>query len=435
MGLKRSLFAVLLILIAASPFVELHAINHLMPIWSDSYSPWYAAKVAIHGANPYSPQVTRAIQTWMYGHPLDRAHPSFDLQAYVYPATAIPLFALSTWIPWGIIRVLFLAITPLLVMASCLYWVKWSEAVRRRRMQWTVALIATASVPSFWGIRLMQPTVLIFIGVTAVLVLVSSRHYGWAGAVLAITSVKPNLVFLLTAWLLVVMLAQRRWRFIAAFGAVFVALAGIAELIVPAWPWMWYRAIVTYSHHKVSIFSLFFGRYAVLVMFAAGVLLIIALAKLGSPHPRSQRFRSAISLLLAYTVCVIPNGPWMIYNEIFLIPPILYLLSMHNLLSASKHISRLIALGFTWLTILSTPVCALLLICVGSLAFVIRFPFSNFLLPIAVLVAAYLGCWRIGDDDNSRTARPTIARCTGVASPRATASAAAESSAAATDSA
>ena len=405
---KHLLFATLLLLVAISPFIELRAIDHFIPArWSDSYSPWYGAKVALQGVNPYSDQVTRDIQKWFYGHTLDPVHPEFDLQAFVYPATAIPLFAVSTLLPWKTLRLLFFAVAPLLVFLSCFYWVTWSGVARNRTTQLGVAVLATASVPSFWGIHLMQPTVIIFAGVAAVMALLSFNRYAWAGALLGCLSIKPNLVALLTLWLLIVMVRQRRWRFIVSFGVVFTTLSAIAEWLVPAWPWKWYHAAINYTHHKLPIFGFVFGHYSEVVTLAAGVLLLIALYKVGFPHPRSRQFGLAVSMILAYTVCVIPSGPWMVYNQIFLIPPILFLASITGS-SAVAPIMRTVALGFAWLTILSVPICAALLLLRPPSEFSIRFPFSNYLLPISVLIAVLLFSW---DNLDPRTpATPPAAR-------------------------
>lgn len=381
-----------LILILVSVILDLREVGRYIPSrWSDSYSPWYASQSALHGRDPYSSEVTRDIQIWFYGHTLDSDHPEFDVQAFVYPATAIPLFAITTWMPWKTFRIMFFLLAPPLVFMGAGYWANRTGVARSRELQWAIALIATASVPSFWGIQVMQPTVLVFVGITGVVALLSMDHYALAGAVLALATAKPNLVFILSVWLLIVMIRQRRWRFAAGFGIVFTTLLIFAEFLARDWAQRWYHAVVSYSHQKPSIFVYLFGRYASAALVVTIVLGVTALYRLGAPHQQSREFSAAVSLILSLTVCIIPNGPGMVYNQILLIPPMFYLASA-SARSPIFHVLRAVAIVFAWFTVASVPISVALILHYRSSVWAVQLPYKILPLPISVLAAAYLGC-------------------------------------------
>jgi hypothetical protein len=56
-----------------------------------------------------------------------------------------------------------------------------------------------------------------------------------AGVLLALTTIKPQMVFLLIPALLLWGVGQRRWRFVGGFSAMMVGLLGLSFLLLPGW--------------------------------------------------------------------------------------------------------------------------------------------------------------------------------------------------------
>jgi hypothetical protein len=63
---------------------------------NDFYPIWLTSREAVLGrSNPYSPEITRAIQAGLFGHPLDGrnpADPPRDYRVFAYPAYVDLLF-------------------------------------------------------------------------------------------------------------------------------------------------------------------------------------------------------------------------------------------------------------------------------------------------------------------------------------------------------
>jgi hypothetical protein len=89
--------------------------------------------------------------------------------------------------------------------------------------------------PMAWALVLGQVSISIFgMAIAALLALRSSRE-GWAGLLLALTTAKPQMSFLLVPTLLLWALAQRRTRFLLSFTASMTALLGLSFIVLPGW--------------------------------------------------------------------------------------------------------------------------------------------------------------------------------------------------------
>ena len=97
-----------LLLAIAAPLWHLHIFDRNMPLQKNDLVPrWIGTRDALHGMDPYSPAVTREIQTAYYGRPLTPAD-RVDGQEFFYPAYLVPLLAPLTWLPWHVARLAFL---------------------------------------------------------------------------------------------------------------------------------------------------------------------------------------------------------------------------------------------------------------------------------------------------------------------------------------
>ncbi|MGA7381304.1 MAG: hypothetical protein WBX03_10670, partial [Terriglobales bacterium] len=118
---------------------------------SDLYARWLGAReLLLHGRDPYSPEVTREIQTGFYGRPLDPANPSDprEQESFVYPLYVVFLLAPTVSLPFPMVAEAFRWI---LLVCIALSVPLWMYAVKIRA-QWSAVvcgmLLTVGSFPS-----------------------------------------------------------------------------------------------------------------------------------------------------------------------------------------------------------------------------------------------------------------------------------------------
>jgi hypothetical protein len=99
------------------------------------------------------------------------------------------------------------------------------------------------------AIVLGQFSVLVALALLLALWAIHRQHDIWAGMLLAVTTIKPQMVFLVVAFLLLYAVARRRWRLPLSFGLSVLALTGSAMLLVPSWPLDFVRNALAYSDY------------------------------------------------------------------------------------------------------------------------------------------------------------------------------------------
>jgi hypothetical protein len=387
---RRLLVAVVAACCVALTCVQLRQIRHIIPgSWSDLYPQWTASKAALHGENPYSDGVTQEIQRGFYGRVLVPGD-TFDLQNFVYPAHLIFFLAPFTGLPWATVRVLFTVLALPVVAGTAWAWLAFAGLPFDRTRKLAVTGLILASWPAFWGYQQQQPSIYVMAGCALSVLLLRRGWDAGAGLLLACTTVKPTLVAPLVLWLVVLAIAQRRWRFVAATVLGTAALLMGAELLVPGWIGTWVQISREYTHDPrkttllVKVFGTGLGIAATGAMLAA-VGLRLWMARRATP--READFGRAVSLVLAATLCLIPTTKWMIYNDLLLAPAFLFLAGAGRVRSFAKPLVALALVGLCWALVI-TPVCAAASLAMGYSAFLAVLPFyASLYLPVAVVAA------------------------------------------------
>jgi hypothetical protein len=204
-----------------------------VPGANDFYSRWKGAQLFfLEGMDPYSPEAGEAIQVGMYGRP---ARPEEDQVLFVYPFyTAfllIPLVGLSyDWAQAVWLVVVMFSLIGGIVL--CLRLVNWQMPpwLLGVTLLWTVVFYNSART-----IILGQFAALIFLWLAGSLWALRHERDVLAGVLLALTTIKPQMVFLLIPALLLWALGQQRWRFIGGFAAAMVGLVGLSFTLLPGW--------------------------------------------------------------------------------------------------------------------------------------------------------------------------------------------------------
>ena len=135
-------------------------------------------------------------------------------------------------------------------------------------------------------------------------------RYGIAGFVLALCTVKPQLCFLLIAWLALRSFDRERRGFLIAFAATLGTLIAASELWLPGCFRAWLAAARYYS--ATEHIYLAFGFLAVPVLIFAAYALY-----------RERNFGTCVAIVLSATIAANPIDPWIAYNYLLLIPAVL----------------------------------------------------------------------------------------------------------------
>ena len=329
---------------------------------SDLYPRWLGAReLLLHGRDPYGSDITREIQTGYYGRPIDPERPNDpkDQQAFAYPLYIVFVLAPTVGLPFPIAQRIFLWLLVLLTAASVPLWVRalgWRLSVA---WQLVWIMLVTGCFPAIQGFKLQQLTLLVAALVAASMYWIVRRRMAWAGVLLAIASVKPQLVVLVIGWLCLWVIGNWKdrqgllWSFAAAIAALVIG----AEFLLPGWIGEFRAASAAYylytgggrSVLDVALTPL--GGRAVSVILV-GTLFVI-LWQIRRAAADTAEFRWALSLVMATTLVVVPMfAP---YNQLLLVPALLWILQgiqrlwERNLLSRFLIVLTALAVFWPWL--------------------------------------------------------------------------------------
>jgi Glycosyltransferase family 87 len=364
---RRVVIVAAFALLALGSFYQLHFVNEFAQRaiqWQrpnvgggDIYPPWLASKEALRGVDPYSPAVTRQIQTDIYGHPLEQNSP-WAKQSFVYPAHIILILAPLTLLPWHFLAAFFTWLGFPVVALTSFLWLRLCQPSLHAPAQVLVIGLSVISWPSITAFG-VQPTV--YIAAAMALAIVCFRRGAdlSAGILLALATVKPHLVILLIAWLLVVAFRERRFRFITGFAVTLAVMLAASLVLVPHWIPHWIEASLRDAGKMPLLVTVAGHRIGAVLCIALLVTVAIRIWRLASDPGKADAFVCSVALLLTATVCVIPATPWMIYNDLLLVPAILVLLPKLLTTRPAGLLYGLAQLGLV-AGILIAPVCAAL---------------------------------------------------------------------------
>ena len=320
---------------------------------SDLYPRWLGAReLLVHNRDPYGDDITREIQTGYYGRPLDPTRPNDpkDQQGFAYPIYVVLMLAPTVTLPFPTVqRIVFWLFVVLTTMSVPL----WLGTLRWRlsRAATVVAILLTLGCfPAIQGLRLQQLTVLVVALIAGAMYAITRRRFVLAGILLAMASIKPQLVFLLILWLCIWMLGNWRerqrvlWSLVISMAVLVVA----GELLLPGWITEFRAAMKDYYRYTGGGSSLINGvlpppwaRIASIVL--VGMVLVFAWRNRRASE-ETPAFQWLLCFTLATTLVVIPMfAP---YNQLLLLPGVMMALRARQELLRSSHLSRF----FCWMT-------------------------------------------------------------------------------------
>jgi hypothetical protein len=298
---------------------------------SDLYPRWVGAReLLLHGRDPYSAEVVREIQTGYYGRPLDPSRPNDprDQQGFAYPVYIVFCLAPTIQLPFVIVQKGFFWVLVILTSASTLLWLRFLRWSAPLWSQISLLLLTLGSLAVMQGLKLQQMSLLVA-GLVAIAIMLLVADYAVAaGVLLAVATVKPQLMVLLLFWLAIWTVAdwRRRYRLAISFLATMAILLAASEWYLPHWIPRFWQAVRDYRHYTgaMSVMDSLIGypwSWALEALAFAAVL--GACWRERRQAANTDSFAFTLSLVLATTVLLVPT--YSPYNQVLLIPALLLL--------------------------------------------------------------------------------------------------------------
>ncbi len=340
---------------------------------SDLYPRWLGSReLLLHHRNPYSRDVTREIQVGYYGRELDASRPGDprDQQGFAYPVYVAFLLAPSVGFPFDRVMIAFFW---LLVVVTALSVPLWFRAIGWRPQPvelLTVVVLTLGSFPAMQGLKLQQLTLVVAAVISGAMALLVRGNLFAAGVMLAVASIKPQLVVPITACLLLWAVSEwrQRQRFVWGFGITMVLLFAGSEVLLPGWFGNFLSAMRDYRNYagRMSMLDVlltpWWGRIlTVLIVAAVGALCW----RYRKQAAGSRLFSLLTALVLAVTVIIIPMfAP---YNYILVLPSLLVIIQNWPVLWNRSGMARagcvlsVVAVAWPWVASIGLSAASLFL--------------------------------------------------------------------------
>jgi hypothetical protein len=236
-----------ILMLALDLVITYQGLTSRLPGANDFYVPWRAAQLWLQeGLDPYGRETTLQIQLGLFGRPQP---PGEHQYAFAYPLYALfPILPL-TWLSYAWAEAMWLTGLQVTAVATAL--------LALRIYHWRPMPLFLAGWV-LWFLAFYPTTRALFLGqwalpvaalLAACLWALRKDRDGWAGVLLALTTVKPQMIVLILPWLLWWVTWKRRWRVWFGFGGTWAILMSISLLLMPDWPLRFLWGLGEYGHY------------------------------------------------------------------------------------------------------------------------------------------------------------------------------------------
>jgi hypothetical protein len=237
-----------LVLVAFESFALYTVFTSKFPGANDFFVRWLGGREYVqHGTNPFDRSVAEMAQTAMFGR---LAQPEDKDEAYfAYPLYTLYFIWPLIYAPYAWAQAIWMTLLQFMLLGVTLLALRLSGWQPPQWLFWLTV---------FWGIFFYNGARAIILGQFSILVAlalllglwaIKNRYEGWAGIFLSVTTIKPQMVFLVVVFLMLWSLTHGRWRVILSFGASLLVLTASSMLLVPTWPLDFVRNAIAYSDY------------------------------------------------------------------------------------------------------------------------------------------------------------------------------------------
>lgn len=371
---------------------------------SDLYPRWLGAReLLLRGRDPYGNGITREIQAGYYGRPIDptRSSDPKDQQAFAYPLYVVWLLAPTVKLPFALVQRAFLWLLVVVTAASVLLWL--------RALRWRVStssmivwiILVLGCFPAIQGFKLQQLTLLVAALLAGAMACIVQRRFVVAGILLAVATIKPQLVSLLAIWMLIWIVGNWRerqrlfWSGAASVGILVIA----SEVLLHGWIREFRAAMSAYYQYTGGGFSVLdaaltpvLGRIVSAALVAG---LVILLWRMRREAEGSPAFQWSLAAVLGTTLIIIPMfAP---YNQVLLVPCVMLATKEIRRLWSANRMSRFFvaitfgSIAWPWVAALALAV-ALLFLPTTSVQKVWAVPMgTTLMIPVSIVALIFIG--------------------------------------------
>jgi hypothetical protein len=357
---------------------------------NDFYPVWLTERETRMGhVDLYGPEMTRKIQTGLFGRPMDpgkRGDPPVEYRQFAYPAFTDLLLWPAALPDFPQLRLLVVVLFPLLTAISFWFWIKALDWDISPLWFGVLVLLAFSSYQMLEAFFAEQPGVLVGSFLAAAAIALRRNQLLLAGSLLASTLIKPQMTLLAILFLLLWSFSNRaRARLWQGFFTIFLTCMIAALWIWPHWIGQWIAILLGYHRYATPPLTMLLletvlprsvGAVLTGGIVAAGIVLAWRNRKAA---PDSYAFWITLALLLCITsVTLLPGQA--VYDHLILIPAILMIVQYRTTLSRLLAITGAVVLFWQWFA----AVVLLLLRPLSSQ------PLSNWVLALPIRAAAPL---------------------------------------------
>ncbi len=214
--------------------------NDFMSRWEGARSFW------VDGLNPYGEEASFNIQDRIFGRPaIEGEDPGYFAYPFYTVLLLLPVvFTSYAWATaiWMVIFEACLVISLFLIL-DILGW-KPKSWLLGLLVLWTLVFYSSAR-----GLILGQLAILVyFLEILTIWALLRNQNEV-AGVALAISTIKPQMGFLIVPFLLLWGLRVRRWRFLSSFSSAMAVLVLMSFVLMPSWLTDWVQQVGNYTSY------------------------------------------------------------------------------------------------------------------------------------------------------------------------------------------
>jgi hypothetical protein len=237
---------VILLIIGASTWVN-YNFSLENPGGSDFLFGWVATQLFIKdGLNPYSEEVQIGIQERFYGR---QPHNGEDELIFVYPFYAMSVFSpFALIVDYNLARALWMTTLEISTILIVMFSIK---LVNSRFSTHILVTLLIFSILWYHGMRAIingNIIVITTLFIVVSLVLIQSKYDFTAGLLIALASIKPNVIIMFVIFVSLWSLYHRRWRLFLGIFCGLMILIIASMFFVPDWILQNITQLISYSN-------------------------------------------------------------------------------------------------------------------------------------------------------------------------------------------
>jgi hypothetical protein len=212
---RKVLSSILLLISIITLVIQVRKLFPELSFRSDDFATyWRVGWLNVAGLNPYSPELLYEVQKTQICS--NCKMPTF----FWYPPWSILIFIPFSLIPYGYSRLLWLALSYILLIISGLWFWKLYNGPKHKR--WLALVLSISFAPAIFALVEGAITPILLIGIAGFLHFEDRRQWWSLGICGMIMAIKPHLFYLFWLALIIHIFFHKRWNIIWACAIAFI---------------------------------------------------------------------------------------------------------------------------------------------------------------------------------------------------------------------